>query len=201
MAHAGFIMGMGDQSVFCVGYLKKRRSPSIFLDSNLRSHILGSARRGVKGGTASGKGAPGALPGTRRPPATTRTVGGARRVVPGCLLIVRVGAGGLDHAPIRKDHNSAMSDKFDAFNRWAESTEANFLDSDNESPWNIAQKTWQACAAHYAPKLMEKEAVEKAADAIHSVIHQAVVEPEYHRMKRAAEAALRAAGIKFVEEA
>jgi len=41
-----------------------------------------------------------------------------------------------------------MSDKFDAFNRWAESTEANFLDSDNESPWNIAQKTWQACAAH-----------------------------------------------------
>ena len=76
--------------------------------------------------------------------------------------------------------------------RWVE-----YQDDKTDHAWDA----WEAARDRYAPKLTEAEAVAKAADAIHAVIHQAVVEPEARRMKRAAETALRAAGIKFRDEA
>ena len=67
---------------------------------------------------------------------------------------------------------------------------------------------WQACAAHYAPKLTDGQAVEKAAEIIEPAFFGESAkswEPDHAAAMREearskAKAALRAAGVKFREE-
>jgi hypothetical protein len=71
---------------------------------------------------------------------------------------------------------------------------------------NHASAAWQAARDHYAPKLTEREAVEKAAYAIAETRYPGYgsmakwVEVNAHRYEAEAKAALRAAGVKLKEE-
>jgi ferric-dicitrate binding protein FerR (iron transport regulator) len=92
-----------------------------------------------------------------------------------------------------------MSDKDrEAFEAWVR--RCNHFDPAEDQMW----EAWQACAAHHAPKLSEKEAVERAAKAIQNDSLQQVMPGSYcgisdYDAKRYAVQALKAANIQFKE--
>ena len=101
-----------------------------------------------------------------------------------------------------------MTDKDEAFHDWFLSPMRLPL----EQPYSGDVRTgfdagWKAARDHYAPKLTEKEVVEKAAYAIAETRYPGYgsmakwVEVNAHRYEAEAKAALRAAGLRFKEEA
>jgi len=81
--------------------------------------------------------------------------------------------------------------------------DGNFKDRRDESSWEL----WQGCAAHYAPKLTETDAVEVAAKAIYQSNKEKYWPLDFKDAKaaiqisirQAAKSALRAAGVRFIE--
>jgi hypothetical protein len=97
----------------------------------------------------------------------------------------------------RQDKDRAAFEEFYGLPRM--DSDGNFKDRRDEA----AYKLWQAARDHYAPKLTEAEAVEKAAVALYNLEHKTqldkVAEFESYWRKNA-QVALRAAGVQFRDE-
>lgn len=89
---------------------------------------------------------------------------------------------------INVTHKSSEQDRA-AFEEWAKTQGFNFFTSRNDkyddSFLEVRRQGWQACRAHYAPKLTEEEARKIVADATYE--------------RRSAIAALIEAGMQFAE--